>query len=76
MSHPIAPPSPLGRSAVFLFLVLVLAIGFLTPAGHAQAAPLLQDGGVKATVTGDLVNLRSGPGTATQSSAGPRPVKP
>jgi N-acetylmuramoyl-L-alanine amidase len=47
-----------------LLLALVLALGFLAPAGAVQAAPMLQDGGVKATVKGDLVNLRSGPGTA------------
>ena len=64
MSHPITPRSPLGRSSVLLFLVLVLAIGFAAPAAQVQAAPLMQEGGVKATVTGDLVNLRSGPGTA------------
>ena len=63
MSHPITPRTSFARSSVFMFLALVLALGFLAPAGAAQAAPMLQDGGVKATVNGDLVNLRSGPGT-------------
>ncbi len=63
MSHRIASHSTLARSSVFLFLVIVLALGVVSPAAVVQAAPTLQDGGVKATVTGDLVNLRSGPGT-------------
>jgi hypothetical protein len=63
MSHPTTPRPSLGRPAVFLFLVLALALGFIAPAAQVQAAPLAEAGGVKATVTGDLVNLRDGPGT-------------
>jgi uncharacterized protein YraI len=63
MSHPITPRLTLARSSTLLFLALVLALGFLAPVGAVHAAPLVQDGGVKATVKGDLVNLRSGPGT-------------
>jgi hypothetical protein len=64
MSHLITPRRTLARSSIYLLLALTLALGVLTPVGTAQAAPLLQDGGVKATVTGSVVNLRSGPGTA------------
>jgi SH3-like domain-containing protein len=63
MSHPTTSRSSLGRPAVFLFLVLMLALGVIAPAAQVQAAPLTESGGVKATVTGDLVNLRDGPGT-------------
>ena len=64
MSHPITPRASLTRSSVLLLLALVLALGFLTPVSAVQAAPMIQDGGVKATITGDVVNVRTGPGTA------------
>ncbi len=63
MSHPFAPRSPLVRSSVVLFLVFALAFGVLIPARQADAAPAPQGGGVKTTVTSDVVNLRGGPGT-------------
>lgn len=64
MSHQHAPTSRLARGAVLL-LALTLALGWLTPAAQASAvaAPVQQDG-VTATVTGNVVNLRGGPGTA------------
>jgi hypothetical protein len=63
MTHRHAPTSRLARGAV-LFLALVLALGWLTPAAQAGpvAVPLQQDG-VTATVTGSVVNLRGGPST-------------
>jgi hypothetical protein len=63
MTHRHAPTSRLARGAV-LFLALVLAFGWLTPVVQASSvsAPLQQEG-VTATVTGSVVNLRSGPGT-------------
>ncbi len=66
MSHTIAPSPNPTRSFLLLFFVLTLTLGLLAPAVHVEASDSgrpKEDSGVSAKVTGDVVNLRGGPGT-------------
>ena len=66
MSHTIAPSSAPARSFLALFFVLTLVLGVLAPAARVEASDAgrpTQESDVSARVTGDVVNLRGGPGT-------------
>ena len=66
MSHTIAPSSAPARSFLALFFVFTLILGVLAPAARVEASDAgrtMADGDVSAKVTGDVVNLRGGPGT-------------